>query len=244
MSTEQSSTEKSFFIIYSSESLSWIHSFLCGFGIGEPGIGDLLVIRNASGYETSRTLALIDESIWKDLLVAGYGVPNIPTTVHRNLSIVRYHLYPTPHRTYNLYLPLPSHLLGEDVKNFLKTKLLLLCKFGILKTELLPRITVPLASREHDTPKGHAYISFGKETSLDTIALIKIYLSNTSWSMAGEPERVKVFWVRPKFEPARNKNPNDQQLSAQSEIGHNQVYAVLNTYLASINQDLLMQERP
>lgn len=237
MSMDQSSTERNLFIIYSSESLSWIHSFLCGFGIGEPGIGDLLVIRNASGYETSRTLALLDESIWKDLLVAGYGVPNTGTDVSpknrfgKSLTIVRYHLYPTPHRTYNLYLPLPKHLSGESVKDFLKAKLLLLCKFGILNMELFPRITVPLASREHDTPKGHAYISFVKETSLDTIALIKIYLSNTSWS---ETERVKVFWVRPKFETARD--PNEQLLP---ETRPEYVYSVVNTYLASIHQDPL-----
>lgn len=238
------------FVIYSGESLLTIYEFLSRFGKGVCGIGDLCVIHNSSGQETQRTLALIDESIYADIVAKGFA--HTPT-----FSITRYRLFypqnPAAFRgSHNLYLPIPRNnsLLGSTVKSFLQTKLELLIHFGVIvkPPQIVGyRITVPLSSREYDIPKGHAYVSFHPSVQLDCIALTKIYLSNSYWPelTQGEPgelvsrHRVKVFWVKPKESAKGPAKRGGGKAAVNDKLNLNDIFPILNAYLFTIHEEPL-----
>ncbi len=182
---------------------SWLLEDICAFLENELGatneqIGLIRIDRVKDGdqyKETNRTILLLDRCLLDAAAKMGY------TQYNRNFKMseyeVREHNLPRKGSSRNFYIPLPKELSGSDARAQIQNKLDVLVRFGMFPRSR-PRLNIPLESRETGgTHKNMAFVSFSKDTPIETIALARILIHDTRlYSSENEWGLMKCFWAR------------------------------------------------
>ena len=170
------------YIIYSNWSLDKLSDFLTS--MVNDGVGLLKIIYDNVGNETNKTLALISDALYIELLVKGYGINKYCA----DFIIKKYKfdktkgLSPSPDKSNNLFIPVPSSQKSNElfITNVLNTKLEIFVKYNIIPAECW-RIKCPLNSRELGQIKLGCFIFFKPEIPDTTIGVVKFLMQNLHW---------------------------------------------------------------
>ena len=192
---------------------SWLLEDICAFLENELGATDEQIgliridrVKDGDQYkETNRTILLLDRCLLDTAAKMGY------TQYNRNFKMAEYevreHNLPRKGSSRNFYIPLPKELSGSDARAQIQNKLDVLMRFGMFPRSR-PRLNIPLVSRETGgTHKNMAFVSFSKDTPVETIALARILIHDTRLYTAEEEfGLMKCFWAR---ENKKNKGNRD-----------------------------------
>jgi hypothetical protein len=198
------------FLIHSPWSLRELENFLFHFGNGK--VGPLRIDYDRDGKETNRTLAILDESVFADLVKKGYtrSDNSEPTEQYcpvgwetrrpyRNFSIYRYKIrpyeYPRNGFTTNLIVSLPQDLSVEECRRQLDAKMSILAGFNLLKKEDY-QLSLPLSSRVSGQAKGIAFITFQKEVDPQLPIVVRAILNGSHWKVEDQWEPLLCRWTR------------------------------------------------
>lgn len=188
------------YLIHSSKSLVEIDRLLSDYG----EVGFLRIMYNNDGSETDRTIAILPKSSFDDLIKDGYG----RRQYGKNFSISSFELkdnnYPGEGRTKTLFVPVPKEFATDDsvVVKTIKDKLDHLAEWSIVDADSWS-IKAPLKSRESGGIRGGCFVSFKREVSIHSIAMVRLLLTDTYWPELDETVDRAVFqctWARDRKE--------------------------------------------
>lgn len=187
------------YVIYSGMSLSAIREFLLSYGT-ETQLGHLRVNYDQKGYETNLSIATLDSQLYDNLVGAGFDKrkPGI------DFSIVPYRLSdrnrPKENQNPSFYIPLPKELkLTENqVFSHVSDRLRKMNEFGDLPARSY-RVIVPKVSRDTGELKGSCFVTFHRDTPIETIALCRSVIDGSTWVGGTE---CRCMWAQKREKPA------------------------------------------
>jgi len=198
---------------------SWLLRDICSFLENELGATDEQIgliridrVKDGDQYkETNRTILLLDRCLLEAAKKMGY------TQYNRNFKMAEYevreHSLPRKGSSRNFYIPLPKELSGSDARAQIQNKLDVLVRFGMFPLSR-PRLNIPLESRETGTHKNMAFVSFSKDTPVETIALARILIHDTRlYSSEEEFGLMKCFWARENKNKGNKGSRDDRKTS-------------------------------
>lgn len=231
--------EYSLFILYSEWSLDDLYNWMES-NLETDSFSDIHIDRTRSRKETNRTVCLMREDVYDDLVNRGYTRRNR----YADFWIQRYqiHDYHHPSNGYssNMYVSLPKefNLTVTESRQQLQDKIDTLCKFGVLSAGEVT-IKIPLVNRESGEPKGGAFIVFTQSVDPNAIAVSKLYIDNSYWYAPAasstvnsektevikhsDSELVKCYWARsipakgPAKGPAKSKHSAKPKAPSKAE---------------------------
>lgn len=173
--------------------------------------------------ETDKTLILMKRSIYTTLVQLGYTDDQTAYPADRkDFRIQEYelreHNYPRKGYTHNLFIQLETGISVFNASIQLKAKLQTLERFDIL-SQSDTSITIPLLSREEGTHRGHAFVTFNKNTNnlLDRAALAKLLLHDTRLVLDDDSKvLMKCFWAKSK-ETRNRKNKKNKRNNKKTQ---------------------------
>jgi hypothetical protein len=207
------------YIIRSKWSLVQLDNFLKYYG----DVGFLRIVYDINGRETDRTIAILSESAYASLCAKGYnshrnsqGVPNNFTV---SPFILKENDFPGNNTTATLFVPVPKPLCGDETEVLatIIDKLKHLSEWGIVEDESWV-LNLPLVSREKGGVKKGCFISFKRGVSIESIAMVRVLLTDTYWpdeDINGERPVFRCFW-------ARDRNDSNDHHKQYSNTRHNQ----------------------
>jgi hypothetical protein len=119
--------------------------------------------------------------------------------------------FPRKGFTSNFYIPLPKSLSLSETKRQILLKLNILMDFGVMPRKSMPRVVIPSTSRESDEHRGKAFVTFSRDTPLDTVVTVRTLLHCTKFYLNDEDSvLMECYWAKENKNPKRdvNKSPN------------------------------------
>lgn len=159
--------------------------------------------------ETNRTIMLVQRSILNAAEVKGLTAGQRGLDFKMTEYEVREHNLPKEGYTRNFFIPLPKDLSADDVQNQLQNKLDVLCRFEMFSEEEKPRLKIPVESRETGSHRGRAFVTFGRDTPIEVIALARVLLHLTRLYLDEEKHQLmECYWAkeRPKRSPRQDNS--------------------------------------
>lgn len=220
------------YMIYSKWSLHQIDNFISDYG----KIGILRIVYDNNNNETDRTMVILEDTVYYELLRNGYG----ENRAEKGFKIVPFsvkgvNLPPNGHDK-NLFIPVPKSLQNDDVSvlNVITDKLKHLAEWDIIPDKSW-NLNIPVKSRELGGILDGCFIIFNPTVTIDQIAMTRLLLTDNFWPNQNEPENrlpLKCKWARsresnshsPKITTSVNRktsefnrsNQNDRQVSPKS----------------------------
>lgn len=216
---EQNMEEKEYklVLIYSRWSLSEIQSFfekLEEFPLEE--IGPMTIIKR-KGKETKRTLCLMKNRAYYELLNRGYDKKKYDIDFFMSEYKLSNYDYPKQNESRILYVGLPPTLTASECREQLEEKLMDLENFNVINKEKC-QIKIPLKSRQTDEHKGLSFIYF-REVEIKDIIVVKSILNDSWWFKSEDEtyqETMTCYWARKRI--FKNKNQIDVKIKTTDEI--------------------------
>jgi len=216
------------FLIHSRQSLVRLDDFLSEYGT----VGFLRIVYDNKGEETDRTIAILNPDVYDTLCKEGYN----KRTYGQGFVIAPYKLNDhdipaSDGRAPALFVPVPKSLCENDVTVMreINDKLKHLVEWKIIPDKSW-EVKAPLQSREKGGIRGGCYITF-KDVPVETIALIRILLTDTYWpnedgdedekeDKKAEKSIFRCFWAqssRDRKDHSRGKGFNDNKVKSSTE---------------------------
>ena len=165
----------------------------------------LLVPDKFKGEQTERTIAVLDEEVFKLLKDDEKSLDNFKI---ERLQL-RKHFYPNQrhNETHNFYINLPKNLSLTQCQTHLIERMSSLRKLKLWEKNDY-KLVFPEMNRDQDKHSGIAHIYFNKiaENNLEDNVLSKIYINYTKWP--GTTLEVHCYWFRPKDGSKSSENLN------------------------------------
>lgn len=171
-------------------------------------------IDRSKGKETNRTIMLVNRTLLTAAEQKGF------TQAQRGLDFkvteyeLRDHNRPKAGFTRNFYVPLPEDLPASDANAQLENKIDVLCRFGMFSKNR-PRVKIPLVSRESEKHQGRAFVTFGRESDDDEIALARILLNDTKlYKGENDYTLMRCLWAKersPTSSPRTKKDKTEKK---------------------------------
>lgn len=210
------------YMIHSKLSLLTLDDILKNFG----PVGFLRIVYDNNSKETNLTIAILPHEVYHSLCNEGYG--DIQHGSYRkNFRITPFILkennLPGDGRTKTLFVPVPKILCNDDsqVIAAVEDKLSHLAEWGIIDDKSW-YINVPLKSREKGGVRSGCFISFVKTVPIESIAMVRILLTDTYWPEQPDTEDRSVFrcfWARVRKERTdKSVSEKLQQKSHQRDV--------------------------
>lgn len=151
------------------------------------------------GQETNRTIVLLEKSLFNFAEKKRSEWQRQRVDFKLTEYELRPHNFPKEGYTRNFYIPLPEQIPGDEARAQLQNKIDVLVSFGMFGKDEVPRLKIPLKSRETGDHRGQAFITFARETSDQTVALARVLLSDTRlYTSEHDYELMKCFWAKHK----------------------------------------------
>jgi hypothetical protein len=235
---EMSSFEFPVFLVRSHKSLSQIESFIKPFG----QTVYKRIMYDHEGKDTNRTIVVMEESIFKKMCDEGFEFKFDPPKAVGDGSVIdasgarkeqrkvdftisRFNLlksnFPDPEKhTSNLFVPVPDALRGYEP--WVREEIVHRLKYFAEYCGILPKDTwevhIPTVDRETGKIRTGCFIKFAEEVQLASVAMVRILLTDTYWSVnededlkdVQQPFIFKCYWALRKDRQDRSERPGRQ----------------------------------
>lgn len=195
-------------IIFSRWNLDTVYDFIMDHASESEFVGPLRIDRN-KGQETDRTICIMSASLY-DTLKESYP----RRTYSCDFSITEYELrkynHPKEDETYKLFVHLPRQLSASKCALQLEDKMKAFTQAGLVKQDEY-KVDVPCSSREVNTHRGLAFVSFKRTVPQDVICVIKLMLHDSWWTLNEEDTQLmKCNWARNRTNKRSVKEKKEQ----------------------------------
>lgn len=199
-SQSEENTKFPVYFVHSPKKLSDIEEFLKKFG----DVGYLRILYERNGSETAdKNIAILSDETYEKICEKGYNKRQYG--IHYIVTPFKLppHCQPPNGQSKVLFVPVPEQLSFDDefVTEVITEKLSHLVDWKILPDKSW-YLKVPLVSRETGGVKGGCFINFKSTVPFDTIAMVRVLLSDTIWQRKNEDNFdaddhvIKCFWAR------------------------------------------------
>jgi hypothetical protein len=218
MSQEDNTTKEKTSYVVALVFSRWPLRNICEFleqqiGADKHRIGLIKIDRERNGNETNRTILLLTRDLFDQAILLGYGE-------HTGIDFkiteyeVRKHNLPGKGLSRNFFIPLTQDVHAESARVQIQNKLNVIVGFGMFKEKERPRLKIPVKSRESGDHSGKAFITFARNTPVETIALARICLHDTRlYTSEDEYSLMKCYWAKEKRKPKSSSKTGEQRVS-------------------------------
>lgn len=171
------------------------------------------------GRETRKSLVLMSEEVYKNLIDAGFGRKKFNLDLSLATFEFRETHLPGEGKTLNWKILFP-----EDYRDTLRTpskvhsvvnkKLDALVKFGVLPHDDCYRIDIPLNSRTTEELAGVCFVSFKKDVDPKAIAMARLICNDSVWDDVFGAPLFNIMWATDRTE---RKKTDGAEPSAQAD---------------------------
>ena len=186
------------YIIYSNWSIEKITQFLDN--IQSNGIGLLKILYDSNGNETNRTIAVIKEELYNQLVTMGYNTFSYSVDFKIKKYSLGSYLLPPADKSNNLFIPTIKQVTETYVTGIIDDKLKTLANVGIIEPNTWV-IKCPKISRDTGIVKQGCFIFF-KNVPIHNIATVRFLINNTFWNENEEKKydnMIKCHWAKYKI---------------------------------------------
>ena len=179
----------------------------------EDQIGLIRIDRGRDGNESNRTIILLKHELFERCKSYGYTESQRDIDFRISVYEVKEHNLPKEGYSRNFYIPLPKEISGENATHQIQNKINILIKCGMFPNSV-PRLKIPIESRETGNHRGRAFVTFSRNTNVKTLALARICLHDTRlYTSEDNFGFMKCFWAkeikRHKQRPKRNNKKSN-----------------------------------